>query len=242
LWRWLSGSSAAAEPPPGLRDGRSRRRRHLEEAAPAVGAVARVEGGLGRADAHQHLGVDAEGGRRLEHGGLVDARALEHARQRGQVGAPVGGVDLVRDRPPLGLGPAADQRPEPGHVVAEGRAGREPEGARRDGERADEGQRRRARRERAADGEPAAEPGRPEHAEGEDDAREGEEIRPQALAREPARHVPERPEHADQRGREQCHGLEAPSRPRAPPARRRPPPAPPRLPPRPRRHRSLPRP
>ena len=81
LWRWLSGSSCATPSRSRARRRRAagRRRGDLEEAAPAVGAVARVEGRLGRADAHQHLGVDVEGGRRLVHGRLVDAGALEHA-------------------------------------------------------------------------------------------------------------------------------------------------------------------
>src|SRR5204862_318237 len=51
-----------AEPSADLAHRLRGRRRDLEEPAPAARAVARVEGGLGRAHAHQHLGVYAEGG------------------------------------------------------------------------------------------------------------------------------------------------------------------------------------
>src|SRR5206468_4160926 len=120
-----------AEPSADLAHRLRGRRRDLEEPAPAARAVARVEGGLGRAHAHQHLGVHAEGGGRLEHGRLVDACALGHGRERGQVGAARGGVDLVCERQALGLGAPADQHAEARQASVNGGTRGEPKGGAR---------------------------------------------------------------------------------------------------------------
>jgi hypothetical protein len=57
LWRWFSGIELAdAQALARGVDGVGRRLRDLEEPAPAVAAVAWIEGRLGRRDAHQHLG------------------------------------------------------------------------------------------------------------------------------------------------------------------------------------------
>ncbi len=199
--------------------GVGRRRGDLEEAAPAVPAGARPERRFGRPDAHQHLRIDAERGRRFVDDGLVGARTLEHARR-----APAGRRGDTRRRPDA-RSPCVRPRPFRRRPCAARRRSRWNAGCVAHQVAASAHERaRRSRARSAADAEPGAEREPSAQREREDepidhrDAREGHEVRPHADAGETIGAPAEARDRADERRRGKRRGLE--QVPEPPPSRR----------------------